>query len=113
MSEQTKYVSQESESKEYYFEEGCYILEMWNDSEKDPQVSIARARVPVGGTTKFHALTNTTERYVILAGSGLVEIGDSPPEPVQAGSVVIIPPSVRQRISNTGAADLVFLAICS
>ena len=32
---------------------------------------------------------------------------------VVAGDVVIIPAEVRQRISNVGAGDLVFLAICS
>ena len=42
-----------------------------------------------------------------------VEIGDLPPHRVTAGDVVIIPPQVRQRISNIGTDDLVFLAICS
>jgi oxalate decarboxylase/phosphoglucose isomerase-like protein (cupin superfamily) len=27
--------------------------------------------------------------------------------------VVLIPPACRQRIANTGAGDLVFLAICT
>jgi oxalate decarboxylase/phosphoglucose isomerase-like protein (cupin superfamily) len=44
---------------------------------------------------------------------GLVEVGDLPPQQVTAGDVVLIPPECRQRIANTGAADLVFLAICS
>jgi len=44
---------------------------------------------------------------------GSVEIGDLPPHRVAAGDVVIIPPQVRQRMSNIVADDLVFLAICS
>jgi oxalate decarboxylase/phosphoglucose isomerase-like protein (cupin superfamily) len=42
-----------------------------------------------------------------------VEIGKLPPQEVTAGDVVLIPPMCRQRITNTGAEDLVFLAICS
>ena len=49
----------------------------------------------------------------MLQGVGSVEIGDLPPHRVTAGDVVIIPPQVRQRISNIGTDDLVFLAICS
>ena len=76
-------------------------------------MSIARARVESGVTTRWHRVTDTLERYVILDGVGRMEIGDFPPQEVQAGDVVMIPPSVRQRIANVGPADLVFLAICT
>jgi mannose-6-phosphate isomerase-like protein (cupin superfamily) len=98
--------------QEYWFEEGCYILELLNDPA-DPDVSVARARVPAGTTTAWHFLHGTTERYVILSGSGEVGVGDDPPAAVGSFDVVVIPPGVRQRIRNTGAEDLVFLAICS
>ncbi|MFO0252772.1 MAG: cupin domain-containing protein, partial [Betaproteobacteria bacterium] len=81
--------------------------------ENDPAMSIARARVEPGVTTAWHRVRGTVERYVILDGSGRMEVGDLPPQEVQAGDVVLIPPSVRQRIANTGAGDLVFLAICT
>lgn len=97
---------------EYWFHEGCHILELSN-STADEAVSIARARVAPQQTTRWHRLHNTTERYLILEGSGSVEVGDLPPQPVTVGSVVVIPPMCRQRISNTGATDLIFLAICS
>lgn len=98
---------------EYAFTaEGCHILESWNDAD-DPQASIARARVAPGVTTRWHALNGVTERYLIVSGSGLVEIGDHAPEQVQAGDVVVIPAGVRQRIGNTGTEDLVFYAICT
>lgn len=98
--------------QEYFFEEGCYILELLNDPA-DPEVSIARARVPVGITTAWHWLRGTTERYVILEGAGEVEVGNAPARAVGPGDVVFIPPMVRQRIGNTGDDDLVFLAVCS
>ncbi len=97
---------------EVFIEEGCYILELAND-DSDPELSIARARVLPGTTTKWHCVRDTVERYVILDGMGRVEIGDYPPQEVQAGDVVMIPPSVRQRIANVGTGDLVFLAICT
>ncbi len=100
------------ESQEYYFHEGCHILELSNSSD-DEDVSIARARVEPGKTTRWHRLKNTTERYVILQGTGLVEVGDLSAEAVTPGHVVIIPPMQNQRITNTGKNDLIFLAICS
>jgi mannose-6-phosphate isomerase-like protein (cupin superfamily) len=97
---------------EWYFEERCYITEWWNTPE-DGAVSVARARVEPGTTTKWHRLHAITERYVILAGRGRVEVGTLAPEEVGPGDVVVIPPGVSQRIANIGGSDLVFLAICT
>ena len=38
---------------EYFFDEGCYITEVSN-SDDDQQLSIARARVAPGVTTRWH-----------------------------------------------------------
>jgi mannose-6-phosphate isomerase-like protein (cupin superfamily) len=69
--------------------------------------------VEPGITTRWHRLLDTAERYVILGGTGRVEIGELAPRAVGPGDVVLIPPLCRQRIANTGTADLVFLAICT
>lgn len=103
------------ESKEYFFREGCHILEMWNDPA-DPDVSIARARVEPGKTTRSHQLSDTVERYVILEGSGSFLSNGSNQSistAVKAGDVVVIPAAEPQAIENTGSTDLIFLAICS
>ena len=107
-----KTLSRIPESREYFFDEGCHILEMSN-SPDDPEVSIARARVEPGVTTRLHRLTKTTERYVILQGEGSVEIAGEQPFAVQRGDVIRIPSMATQRISNTGIDDLVFLVICN
>jgi mannose-6-phosphate isomerase-like protein (cupin superfamily) len=99
-------------SKEYLFQEGCYINELSNH-EGDDALSIAQARVEPGVTTRLHRLTRSTERYCIISGEGLVEIGGLPAQIVSAGDVVIISPGVSQRISNTSDDDLVFLALCT
>ena len=98
--------------QEFWTDERCHIIEIAN-SDNDPDVSIARARVEPGVTTAWHLLHGITERYYILEGEGVVEVGELDPEPVSAGSIVTIPPHVRQRITNSGTTDLIFLAICS
>jgi len=99
-------------SDEFYTEEKCFITELSNTSN-DPVVSIARARVEPGVTTAWHRLKGTVERYVIISGTGLVEVGDLPAKSVHPGDAVIIPAMCRQRITNTGSENLIFLAICS
>lgn len=98
--------------EEFFIAEGCHIIELVQ-VEDDPQLSIARARVEPGMTTRWHRLAGTAERYVILAGRGRVEVGSLPPHEVFPGDVVLIPPSCRQRITNTGDKGLLFLAICT
>ncbi len=98
--------------KEYDTPERCFILEMSN-SPADEALSIARARVEPGVTTAFHRVRDTVERYVILSGAGRVELEGAPAERVGVGDVVLIPPNVEQRITNIGASDLVFLALCT
>lgn len=99
--------------EEYLFEaEGCYITELSN-TPADPAVSIAQARVEPNVTTSWHQLIDVTERYCILEGTGVVEVGNEPPKNVTIGDVVIIPPKTRQRIRNNGTVDLIFLAICN
>ena len=97
---------------EYFFAEGCFITEWWN-APADADLSVARARVEPGVTTRWHRLRGVTERYLILEGQGRVEVGEGPAEDVGPGAVVLIPPGVRQRITNTGDADRLFLAVCT
>lgn len=99
-------------AEEYWFQEGCFISE-WSNTHLDPECSIARARVLPGHTTKWHKLTDTTERYAILSGIGKVELVGAPAKIVNVSDVVVIPPNIPQRITNVGEEDLLFLAICT
>ena len=98
--------------KEYYSAEKCFITEISNTLD-DPDVSIARVRVEPGVTTRWHRLRGIFERYWVLSGMGVVEIGEQSPQEVTAGDIIFITPMCRQRITNTGDDDLIFLAICS
>ena len=96
----------------FYTPEKCFISELSNTPD-DPDVSIARARIEPGVTTRWHRLKGTTERYYILSGRGRMEVGDLLPQEVNAGDIVLIPAQCRQRIRNIGSEDLIFLAICT
>lgn len=98
--------------EEFDTPEKCFIVEVLNNAN-DPELSIARARVEPGVITAWHKLEGTAERYYILEGMGLIEVGDLPPQQVTVGDVVLIPPGCRQRIRNVANSDLVFLAICT
>jgi mannose-6-phosphate isomerase-like protein (cupin superfamily) len=93
-------------------EERCHILETWNRPD-DPDLSVARARVAPGVTTRWHRLEGIAERYLILAGEGLAEVQGMDPTPVQPGDLLYIPTGRAQRIRNTGHADLLFYALCT
>ena len=105
-------IKKQNLGNEFYTPEKCYITELCNRPD-DPDVSIARARVEPGITTRWHRLTGTVERYYIVNGRGRVEVGELPPQEVSAGDIVLIPPKCRQRITNIGSQNLVFLAICT
>ncbi len=105
-------IIQQNLDTEFFTSEQCYITELSN-SANDPDVSIARARIKPGVTTHWHRLNGVTERYYILSGEGVVEIGILAKQKVSSGDVILIPAMCRQRISNTGSEDLIFLAICS
>jgi mannose-6-phosphate isomerase-like protein (cupin superfamily) len=97
---------------EFPTDEGCYILELWNNGI-DNALSIARARVKPGITTQLHRLKGVEERYVIIEGMGIVKVEGLEPASVLRGDVVVIPAGVAQQITNSGNDDLVFYCICT
>jgi Mannose-6-phosphate isomerase len=95
---------------EYLTPEHCYIAE----NHSDPAVSIARATIKPGVTTKaHHLLSGVQEIYIITAGQGRVYIGDLAPTEVAVGDVVVIPSMTSQKVENTGKTDLIFYCVCT
>ena len=97
--------------KEYFFKEGCFIQE-WHNSSDDEAFSVARVRVEALAQTRLHALTDTSERYIILSGQGEVSV-DGVLRVVSEGDVVVILAGQSQKIRNLSTQDLIFLAVCS
>jgi len=89
--------------------EHCFICENWSSKN----VSIARARVKSGVTTKAHHLAGVDEIYLITKGKGEVKIGNLEPTEVKAGDTIFIPAGVSQQIANISKSDLVFYCICT
>lgn len=98
--------------QEGYSEENCYITELLN-THLFPSVSVARARVLPGETTRWHWLDGIAEHYLIMEGAGRAGIADEPEIQVKSGDSITIPPGIRQRITNNGNSDLIFLAVCT
>jgi len=96
---------------EFPTDERCAITERLNDPAC-PEVSLARARVAPGVTTRLHAVRGIVERYVIVAGQGVVEVAGQSAA-VGPGDRVLIAAGVAQRISNAGETDLVFDCLCT
>ena len=100
--------------QETFLPEGCFLYENWGaPTFGDQKVSIARARVEPGVTTKPHHLEGTQEIYLITSGKGRVAVGNLEPADVTEGDVVVIPAGVTQQITNIGETDLVFYCVCT
>ncbi len=96
--------------EEVWMSERCYIRELIND-ESIPDFSLAQTRVRPGVVTELHTL-QVREWYVIMEGTGLVEVNGGPETEVGPGDTIEIPAGVSQRITNTGEIDLLFQCVC-
>ena len=105
-------VCRPARNDEFLSSENVHILESWN-TDADPGLSIARARLAPGEATEPHRLDGTAERYLIVKGKGSVKLGSLPITGVEPGDVVFIPPGVSQQIANSGDDDLVFYCLCT
>ena len=108
----TKLQNNSVDPREYFTDERCHILELHNTAT-DPEVSLARARVEPGITTAWHAVVATIERYIVISGTGIAEVGDEPAITLNAGDHLLIPAEKKQRIHNPGSVDLIFHCICT
>ena len=101
--------------------------EIWRDREGAQRNLVYYKTLVSAGITRSEALTagmlkippgealNThhheqVEFYLILEGSGMVEIS-SRERPVEPGSAVFIPRNAPHCIENTGACDLIFVYV--
>lgn len=93
--------------------DGSIIRELMHPrSSPARQQSLAEATVPPGVATVLHRHAKSEELYHILAGGGLMTLGEEEFE-VHAGDTVCIAPGTPHRIRNHGAAPLVLLCCCA
>ena len=101
-----------SDCREIVAGDGCRLRELIHpdrDYPFDGRYSLAHATVDPGEATRPHVL-KTDELYYIVAGSGIMHIGEEQAA-VESGDAVEIPPGQTQWIVNPGPGPLVFLCI--
>ena len=99
-----------SNPDEFWLDERIYVREIMN-SPDEPELSLARFRVPAGSTTQLHSLT-ITEWYQMESGAGIVEV-DGDKISMKAGDNLRINPGQSQRVINESREELVFQSICT
>ena len=71
--------------------------------------SLAHGTLAPGKRSKRHVLASS-EVYYFIAGQGRLTI-DAETCPVEAGSMVYVPPGGTQALENTGTSDIEFLCL--
>ena len=74
--------------------------------------SLAEATVTAGASTKLHRHPRTEELYVLVDGSGEIEV-DGETRAVTAGDAILIRPGARHRIRAGTEGSLRFLCCCA
>jgi mannose-6-phosphate isomerase-like protein (cupin superfamily) len=73
--------------------------------------SLAEATLAPGQSTERHYHAETEELYVLLEGSGDMEV-DGDRRPVEPGDAILIPPGAWHQVT-AGDAELRFLCCCA
>jgi mannose-6-phosphate isomerase-like protein (cupin superfamily) len=91
--------------------DGCRLRQLLNPLQDDLVLSysFAIARLGPGESATLHRL-KSSEVYYILTGRGEMEIDDETVK-VVPGQAVYVPAEARQRIKNTGQAELGFICL--
>jgi quercetin dioxygenase-like cupin family protein len=74
--------------------------------------SLAEASLPAGGSTQRHYHARAEEIYVLLEGSGEMEV-DGDRRQVIPGDAILIPPGAWHEIRADADAELRFLCCCA
>ena len=71
--------------------------------------SLAHGFLDPGKQSLWHRLTSS-EVYYFIAGCGLMKVEEES-MPVEAGSVIYVPPGAKQALLNTGTSPIEFLCL--
>jgi mannose-6-phosphate isomerase-like protein (cupin superfamily) len=97
----------------YQTKDGSRIFELMQPAvHGNAAQSLARAEVDPGRETLLHRHRITEELYHVLAGRGLLTLGDERFE-VGPGDTVCMPPGTPHKIANITQDALVFLCCCT
>ena len=74
--------------------------------------SLAEATLEPGQATERHYHRLTEEIYLVVKGSGSLEV-DGDTKRVRPGDAVLIPPAAWHTLENDGSSELVILCCCA
>jgi mannose-6-phosphate isomerase-like protein (cupin superfamily) len=101
------------DAEPYVTKDGSLIRELMHPDRHACRLqSLAEATVAPGASTQLHRHRTTEELYHVVAGHGLMTLGDERFE-VRPGDTVCIAPGTAHCIANTGSATLRILCCCT
>jgi mannose-6-phosphate isomerase-like protein (cupin superfamily) len=100
-----------SECQEFLAGDHTVLRELLHPGKQAVQLgySLAHGKLAAGRRSKRHKLASS-EVYYFIAGRGTLTV-DGNTHPVEAGSVIYVPPGGTQSLENTGTADIEFLCL--
>ena len=92
----------------YVTKDGSTIRELHHTERQ----SLAEATLEPGQATQRHYHAASEEIYVVVKGSGSLEV-DGETRRVRPGDAVLIPPGAWHTLENDGTSELAILCCCS
>jgi len=97
----------------YVTKDGSTIRELMHPEQHGNRLqSLAEATVAPGHRTLLHRHHHSEEIYHIIAGNGVMWLGEERLA-INAGDTVCIAPGTAHAVDNNGESALVFLCCCS
>ena len=101
-------VSSWNKAEPFVTKDGSTIRELHHTDAQ----SVAEATLEPDQATERHSHRATEEIYVVLKGSGDMEI-DGEHKRIAVGDAVLIPPGAWHTLHNNGTSELRFLCCCA
>ena len=100
-----------SECQEFLAGDHTVLRELLHPGKQAVQLgySLAHGTLAAGRRSKWHKLASS-EVYYFIAGQGMMTV-DGNTHPVEAGSVIYVPPGGTQSLENSGIDDIEFLCL--
>jgi mannose-6-phosphate isomerase-like protein (cupin superfamily) len=97
----------------YLTKDGSEIRELMHPSvHGNLNQSLAEAIIPPGKQTLLHRHHNSEELYHVIAGHGVMQLGEEK-FGIRVGDTIVIPPGTAHAVENYGNEPLKILCCCS
>jgi mannose-6-phosphate isomerase-like protein (cupin superfamily) len=109
----TPIITQRDGVSPYTTLDGSQIRELFHPALHGNQAqSLAEASLPAGAQTRLHRHHRSEEIYHVLAGEGMMQLGEAR-FAIRPGDSICITPGCAHALENTGKETLRLLCCCS